>query len=141
MNNCQNVWGRCRGVVVNFDLGERSPKPRSQQRGSLRPRARRVAVLGVGAGAPFRFQNICRNGVPPRSRTTTPLGRCHHVLWPILKRMPITNIPSPTPLFFSILLHLKFSNEPWGQTTRSPRSSTVLSEKNYSQMQKLTETK
>jgi len=25
------------------------------------------------AGAPFRLQNICRNGVPPRSRTTTPL--------------------------------------------------------------------
>ena len=36
-------------VVVNFDLGERFPRPRSQQRGSLRPRARRVAVLGVGA--------------------------------------------------------------------------------------------
>jgi len=34
------------GVVVNFDLGERFPRPRSQQRGSLRPRARRVAVLG-----------------------------------------------------------------------------------------------
>jgi len=86
--------------------------------GSLRPRARRVAVLGVGAGggrppgvtpgppqreveifmpnqtsttlfperfsvlwptidlfagAPFRLQNICQNGVPPRSRTNTPL--------------------------------------------------------------------
>jgi len=39
-----------RGVVVNFDLGERFPRPRSQQRGRLRPRARRVAVLGVGAG-------------------------------------------------------------------------------------------
>ena len=38
------------GVVVNFDLGERFPRPRSQQQGSLRPRARRVAVLGVGAG-------------------------------------------------------------------------------------------
>ena len=38
-----------RGVVVNFDLGEWFPRPRSQQRGSLRPRARRVAVLGVGA--------------------------------------------------------------------------------------------
>jgi len=33
-----------RGVVVNFDLGERFPRPRSQQRGSLH-----VAVLGVGA--------------------------------------------------------------------------------------------
>jgi len=32
--------------VVNFDLGERFPRPRSQQRGSMRPRARRVAVLG-----------------------------------------------------------------------------------------------
>jgi len=41
---------RCRGVVVNFDLEERFARPRSQQRGSLRPRARRVAVLGVGAG-------------------------------------------------------------------------------------------
>ena len=40
-----------RGVVVNFDLGERFPTPRSQQPGSLRPRARRVAVLGVGAAA------------------------------------------------------------------------------------------
>ena len=39
-----------RGVVVNFDLGERFPRPWSQQRESLRPRARRVAVLGVGAG-------------------------------------------------------------------------------------------
>ena len=26
-----------RGVVVNFDLGERFPRPRPQQRGSLRP--------------------------------------------------------------------------------------------------------
>ena len=124
----------CRGVVVNFDLGKRFPRPRSQQRGNLRPRARRVAVLGVGAaegvrgyhpgnffeiidaksrvwgqfgpenkliegqpkeydvicrnasvlsfhlmwptifaGAPLRLKNICRNGVPPRTRTTTPL--------------------------------------------------------------------
>ena len=39
-----------RGVVVNFDLRERFPRPRFQQWGSLRPRARRVAVLGVGAG-------------------------------------------------------------------------------------------
>jgi len=36
--------------VVNFDLVERFPRPRSQQRGSLRPRAQSVAVLGVGAG-------------------------------------------------------------------------------------------
>jgi len=130
------------GVVVIFDFGERFPRPRSQQRGSLRPRAWRVAVLGVSAiggrplpltgsggvtpgnffeiflaksrvwgqfgtenkliegqpneydvicrnasalafhlwptifaGAPFRLQNICGNGVPPRSRTTTPLER------------------------------------------------------------------
>ena len=139
---------RKRGVVVNFDSGERFPRPRSQQRGSLRPRARRVAVLRVGAGggrplpsrwggpgchprnffwdfrcqiprlgqfgpenklieglpneydvicrnasvlafhlwptifaeASFRLQNICRKGVPPRSRTTIPLVRkkfCH----------------------------------------------------------------
>jgi len=27
----------------------------------------------IFAGAPFRLQNICRNGVSPRSRTTTPL--------------------------------------------------------------------
>ena len=129
-----------RGVVVNFDLEKRFPRHTSQQRGSLCPRARRVAVLRVGARggrplplrgslvsppehlfeifdaksrvwgqfgpenkviegqpyeydvicrnasvlafhlwptifarAPFRLQNICRNGVPPRSRTTTPL--------------------------------------------------------------------
>jgi len=35
-----------KGVVVNFDLGGRFPRPRFQQRGSLRPRAQRVAVLG-----------------------------------------------------------------------------------------------
>jgi len=35
-----------RGLVVNFDLGTVSETYRSQQRGSLRPRARRVAVLG-----------------------------------------------------------------------------------------------
>ena len=43
-----------RGVVANFDLVERFPRPRSQHRGSLRPRARRVAMLGVGAGKFFR---------------------------------------------------------------------------------------
>jgi len=95
--------------------GERFPRPRSQQPGSLRPRTRRVAlrflmpnpafggqfgpenkliegqpneydvicrnisVLAfhlwptIFARAPFRLQNICWNGVPPRSRTTTPL--------------------------------------------------------------------
>jgi len=36
--------------VVNFDMGERFPRPRSQQRGSLCPRSRRVAVLGVDSG-------------------------------------------------------------------------------------------
>ena len=49
-----------RGVVVNFDLGERFPRSRSQQRGSLCPCARRVAVLGVSAGGgrplPLRVQ-------------------------------------------------------------------------------------
>jgi len=28
----------------------------------------------IFAGAPFGLQNICRKGVPPRSRTTTPLA-------------------------------------------------------------------
>ena len=54
------VW-ESMGVVVNFDLGERFPRPRSQQRGSLRPRARRVAVLGVGAGGgrpPLRWSGV-----------------------------------------------------------------------------------
>jgi len=27
----------------------------------------------IFAGVPFQLQNICQNGVPPRSRTTTPL--------------------------------------------------------------------
>ena len=116
---CSNI----RGVVVNFDLGERFPRPRSQQRGSLHPRVRCVVAGGghppapgnffeifdtkssiwgqfgpenkliegqpyeynvkcrnasvwptIFAGAPFWLQNICRNGVPPRSRTTTPLS-------------------------------------------------------------------
>jgi len=39
-----------RGVVVNFDSGERFPRPRSQQRGGLCSCAQHVAVLGVGAG-------------------------------------------------------------------------------------------
>jgi len=38
------------GVVVNFDLGEQFPRPRSQQRVSLHPRTRRVAMLGVSDG-------------------------------------------------------------------------------------------
>ena len=36
--------------MVNFDLGERFLRPMFQQRESLRPRARRVAVLGVSVG-------------------------------------------------------------------------------------------
>ena len=46
---------RTRGVVVNFDLGERFPRPRSQQRGELAPRSWHVAVLWVcvGAGCPL----------------------------------------------------------------------------------------
>jgi len=64
MLGCADV--SLRGVVVNFDLGERFPRPRSRQRGSLRPRARCVAVLewvreGVapsrlgGPGRAFQF--------------------------------------------------------------------------------------
>ena len=54
-----------RGVVVNFDLGERFPRPRSQQRGSLRPRTRRVAVLrvGMGGGRPRPAEGV--RGVSP----------------------------------------------------------------------------
>jgi len=44
-----------RGVVVNFDLGERFPRPRSQQRGQLAPCSWHVAVLWVcvGPGCPL----------------------------------------------------------------------------------------
>ena len=56
-----------RGVVVNFDLGERFPRPRSQQRGSLRPRARRVAVLGVGARRGRRLPLRGSGGVDPEN--------------------------------------------------------------------------
>ena len=147
-----------RGVVVNFDLGERFPRPRSQQWGSLRPLAWRVAVLGMGAGggrplplrvsggvtpeiflrfsmpnpalggqfgpenkliegqpneydvifrnasvlafhlwptifagAPSRLQNICRNGVPPRSRTTTPLAMHQYNLYPLVFALTLSN--------------------------------------------------
>jgi len=41
--------GKTAGCVY-VDLGERFPRPRSEHRGSLRPHARRVAVLGMGAG-------------------------------------------------------------------------------------------
>ena len=95
-----------RGVAVNFDLGERFPRPRSHPGnffeifdakyrvwGQFGPEnkliegqlneydviCRNASVLAfhlwptIFAGAPFRLRNICRNGVPPRSRTTTPL--------------------------------------------------------------------
>jgi len=41
----------------------------------------------IFAGAPFRLQNIFPNGVPPRSRTTTPLGVTAAAL--NLRRVPI----------------------------------------------------
>ena len=98
-----------RGVVVNFDLGERFPRTVSpppagnffeifdaksrvwRQFGpenkliECQPNeydviCRNASVLAfhlrptIFAGAPFRIQNICLNGVPPRSRTTTPLN-------------------------------------------------------------------
>ena len=48
-----------RGVVVNFDLAERFPRPRSQQRGSLHPRALHVAVReGVRGCHPRKFFEI-----------------------------------------------------------------------------------
>jgi len=53
--------------MVNFDLGERFPRPRSQQRGSLRPRARRVAVLGVGAGGGRPLLLRVSGGVTPEN--------------------------------------------------------------------------
>jgi len=53
-----------RGVVVNFDFGEQFPRPTSQQRGSLRSRARRVAVLGVRAGRGRRLP-LMGSGVSP----------------------------------------------------------------------------
>ena len=141
--------------MVNFDLGEWFPRLRSQQRGSLRPHARRVAVLRVGvgggrplplresgvsppenfeifdtksriwgqfgpenklidgqpneydviyrnasvlafhlwptvfAGTPFQLQNICRNGVLPRSCTTTPLSSTYvHQHYQLKPRIP-----------------------------------------------------
>jgi len=47
-----------RGVVVNFDLGKRFPRPRSQHRGSLRPRARRVAAEGIRGYHPRKIFEI-----------------------------------------------------------------------------------
>ena len=52
-------------LVVNFDLGERFPRPRFQQRGSLRPRARRVAVLGAGVGGGCPLPLRGSGGVTP----------------------------------------------------------------------------
>ena len=105
--------------MVKFHLGERFPRPRSQQRprplplrgsgvsppeyfkeifdaksrvwGQFGPENKPIegqpneydviclnaSVFAfhlwptIFAGAPFRLQNICGNGVPPRSRTTT----------------------------------------------------------------------
>jgi len=54
-----------RGLVVNFDLGERFPRPRSQQWGSLRPLAWRVAVLGMGAGGGRPLPLRVSGGVTP----------------------------------------------------------------------------
>ena len=56
-----------RGVVVNFDFGEQFPRPTSQQRGSLRPRARRVAVLGVGAAGGCPLLLRVSGGVTPEN--------------------------------------------------------------------------
>jgi len=53
--------------VVNFDLGERFPRTRSQQRRSLRPRARRVAVLGVGAAGGRLLPLSGSGGVTPEN--------------------------------------------------------------------------
>ena len=50
--------------MVNFDFGERVPRPRSQHRGSLRPSARRVALLGVGAGGGRPTENFLRFLMP-----------------------------------------------------------------------------
>ena len=54
-----------RGVVVNFDLGERFLRLRSQQQGSLHPHARRLAVLGVGAGGGCPLPLRGSGGVTP----------------------------------------------------------------------------
>jgi len=56
-----------RGVVVNFDLGERFLRPRSQQRGSLRPRTRRVVVLEVSAGGDRPLLLRGSGGVTPEN--------------------------------------------------------------------------
>jgi len=54
-----------RSIVVNFDLGEWFPRPRSQQRGSLCPRARHVAVLGVSVGGGHHLPLRRYGGVTP----------------------------------------------------------------------------
>jgi len=113
---CHHYWVY-RGVVVNFDLWEPFPRPRSQLSGSRgvtpgkifeifdakcriwgqfgpenkliegQPNEYDVICwnasvlefhlwLTIFAGVPFRLQNICRNSVPPRSRTITPLWVC-----------------------------------------------------------------
>jgi len=55
-----------RGVEVNFDLGERFPRPRSEKPGSLRPRARGIAVLGLDVGGSRPLTLRGSGGSPPR---------------------------------------------------------------------------
>jgi len=68
----ETSFGGLRGAVVNFDLGERFPRLRSQQRGSLRPRSRRVAVLGVGAGGSRPLPLRRSGGVTPGNKIFFP---------------------------------------------------------------------
>ena len=65
--------------MVNFDLGERFPRLRSQQRGSLRPRSRRVAVLGVGAGGSRPLPLRRSGGVTPGNKIFLEIfdAKCH----------------------------------------------------------------
>jgi len=45
----------------------------------------------IFAGAPSRLQNICRIGVPPRSRTTTPLAMHQYNLYPLVFALTLSN--------------------------------------------------
>ena len=58
----------------------------------------------IFAGAPFRLQNICGNGVPPRSRTTT------HCSWTAAQQSTVAAVPSPTPRPTTLrpMSHLRF---------------------------------
>jgi len=52
----------------------------------------------IFAGAPFRLQNICRNGVPPRSCTNTPLPIRALIMGKRrMKIAPITTAPRRRP--------------------------------------------